>query len=72
MYIQQTNVESVEPCMRTQVAMELVKTEINYMKNLEIIQKYYAKPLKASLDSGKLATFKGIKQNIDHKNFIKF
>ncbi|CAF0730595.1 unnamed protein product [Brachionus calyciflorus] len=47
-----SDAESVEQSMRTQIVLEIVKTEINYFKCLEIIQKYYAKPLKASLDTG--------------------
>jgi hypothetical protein len=47
-----TEPESLEPTIRTQIALELVRSEIEYMKHLEIIQKYYAKPLKATLDSG--------------------
>lgn len=44
--------ENIEPGLRTQIALEIVKSEINFMKQLEIIQKYYAKPLKATLDAG--------------------
>jgi hypothetical protein len=38
--------------MRTQITLEIVKSEINYMKSLEIIEKLYARPLKASSESG--------------------
>lgn len=38
--------------MRAQIAVELVQSEIIYMKHLELIQKYFAKPLKATLDAG--------------------
>jgi hypothetical protein len=35
------------------VALELTKSEIGYLKHLETIQKYYARPLKASLNAGR-------------------
>ncbi len=45
--------ESVEPGQRVQIALEIAKSEINYLKRLELIQKYYARPVKASLNAGK-------------------
>ena len=51
--IKKSEAELVEQSMRTQIVLELIKSEINYMRSLEIIQKYYARPLKACLDSGK-------------------
>ncbi|RNA43582.1 epithelial cell-transforming sequence 2 oncogene-like [Brachionus plicatilis] len=47
-----SDAESTEQNMRTQIVLDLVKTEIDFFKSLEIIQKYYVKPLKACLDSG--------------------
>jgi hypothetical protein len=38
--------------MRTQISLEIIRSEINYMKTLEMIQKFYARPLKSSNDSG--------------------
>lgn len=38
--------------MRIQIILELLKTEIEYLKSLEILQKYYVKPLKACFESG--------------------
>ena len=38
--------------MRTEVILELVQSEISYKRQLEMIQKYYARPLRAAYDSG--------------------
>lgn len=48
-----SSTESVEPGQRVQIALEIAKSEINYLKKLEVIQKYYARPVKASLNAGK-------------------
>ena len=45
--------EDLEPGLRIQISLEMAKSEISYLKQLEIIQKYYARPVKASLDAGR-------------------
>lgn len=45
--------EDLEPGLRIQISLELAESEISYLKQLEIIQKYYARPVKASLDAGR-------------------
>lgn len=48
-----SNTEGLEPGLRIQIALELTKSEINYMKRLEMVQKFYARPVKGSLNAGR-------------------
>ena len=51
--IKKNVIESNDGGLRTQIILDLVKSEINYMRSLEIIQIYYAKPLTAAHESGR-------------------